>query len=276
MRKGIAILGLLLLLATAAAPAGALPDLPGWTPVAETFEEYGPDGLWEHINGGADAYLAFGFRGLTYTEVTDGERIFAVETYRMGSALDAFGIYRLENPAVAETLAVGAEACLLAPFEARMLSGDRYLKLVAVEGDVDADSAGSLLAHLSAEDDALPAELFGLPMAGRRAGTERFVRESLFGLKELRGGLIADYFLELEPCQFFFLPEWKGVSAEDLLPRLGKRWETVTRKGRAALLARVPYQGTVVMMETKQGWLGLTGIADEDKLIAIIMQSGGC
>jgi len=274
MRRGIATLGLLLFMT--ATPADAMPELPGWTPVADTFAEYGPDGLWEHINGGADAYLGFGFRGLTYAEISDGERVMAVETYRMGSSLDAFGIYRLENADAKHPLEAGAEACLLAPYEARMLSGDRYLKLVAVEGDIDADTADSLLEKLSNEEDALPEELFGLPMAGRRAGTERFVRESLFGLKELRGALIADYVVELEPCRFFILPEWKNLSAEDLLPSLGKRWEAATRDGMTLLLARVPYQGTVAMMKTQKGWLGLAGIEDEEKLIALIVATSGC
>ncbi len=242
-------------------------QIPGWTLVPDTAESYGPDQLWEQINGGADAYLAYGFRSLDYREIAGGELVVALETYRMGSALNAYGIYRLENAEVADTLDLGAAACLLAPYEAHLLDGDRYIKASTIEGELDASNARVLLTALASPGAALPGELSLLPTRGRVGGSEGYTRKSYLGLKELRRCLHADYRLDETDCVFFLMLPEENESVSDLATTLGERWEERGVKGQTLLLRSVPYQGTVALLITELGLLGLTGFEDEADLI---------
>lgn len=255
----------LLLILALCAPVGAT-EIPGWTLVPDTAESFGPDQLWEQINGGADAFLAYGFRELEYREIEAGELVVAVETYHMGSTLNAFGIYRLENAGVTD-VGVGAAACIMAPYEARLLDGDRYLKLSAVEGNLDAGRARELLAALASPDAALPGELTLLPTEGRLAGSERYTREGYLGLKELRRCLHADYRLGVLDCVFFLMLPGEDETAAELAASLGKRWQPRESGNRTLFLRKVPYRGSVALALTERGLLGLSGIEDEDRLV---------
>jgi hypothetical protein len=255
---------LALLLAWTPVQAG---ELPGWTLVPDTAESFGPDELWEQINGGADAYLSYDFRSLDYREIVAGELTLSLETYHLGSALDAFGIYSLENAGVADTLNLGAAACLMAPYEARLLNGNRYFKVSAVEGDLDVGTARSLLAVLANPEAASPVELSLLPIQGRLAGSERYTRQGYLGLKELQRCLHADYRLGETECVFFLMLPGEGESVNDLAASLGKRWQERKVKGDTLRVRAVPYRGTVAMLITEQGLLGLTGFTDEAALV---------
>jgi hypothetical protein len=60
---------------------------------------YRPDNLWEHIDGEAEQYLLYGFRGVIAAEYavgTDSSSV-NVEIYRMESPSHAFGIYAAER-----------------------------------------------------------------------------------------------------------------------------------------------------------------------------------
>ncbi len=82
---------------------------------------YGPDKLFDHINGGAELFLAYGFLELLVVEFTRGQdqanRV-TLEIYNMGTLENAFGIFKTE---------AGDEVCQL-PGGAEGRMGDGLLQ----------------------------------------------------------------------------------------------------------------------------------------------------
>ncbi len=86
----------------AAASSGAKPAaqvLPvaaeGWT--AGAVESFGPDTLYEKIDGRAEAYLAYGAQRLECLTATAGSEAADVFVYDLGSPLQAFGMFTSER-----------------------------------------------------------------------------------------------------------------------------------------------------------------------------------
>ena len=73
---------------------------------------YGPDKLFDYINGGAELFLAYGFLELLVVEFTRGQdqanRV-TLEIYNMGTLENAFGIFKTEEGDEVCQLPGGAE-----------------------------------------------------------------------------------------------------------------------------------------------------------------------
>jgi len=74
--------------------------LAGWEMVSQP-ENFGPENLWDYINGQAEFYLNYGFLRVDTAEyrAESGTPSVVVEVYQMASSEEAFGIYAAErNP----------------------------------------------------------------------------------------------------------------------------------------------------------------------------------
>ena len=118
---------LLLSVLVACAPAAVtdFPEIEGWgSPTA--VNSYDASSLWEFINGAAETFMQYGFQGLETAEFSRDGTILAVSIYDMGSALNAYGIYRSERPDEVEPLAIGAQAIVSPPYQA-LMAKDRFI-----------------------------------------------------------------------------------------------------------------------------------------------------
>ena len=72
---------------------------------------YDPETLWEYIDGSAETFLAYDFRGMIVQDyVSSSDKGLKVEIYEHGSPLMAFGIYsQFRSPGV-KLYDIGAEA----------------------------------------------------------------------------------------------------------------------------------------------------------------------
>ena len=87
---------------------GRLP-LPGWKPY-----RYVSENLYEHINGGADYFIAYGFvalTGINYAPVSGGMDSVTVDIYDMGDKLNAFGVFQPRRDSQASSLNIGTGSC---------------------------------------------------------------------------------------------------------------------------------------------------------------------
>jgi hypothetical protein len=252
--------------------AKGMPGPAGWAPAGEVAI-FTSDNLWEHINGAADLFLSFGFQQLWVREIGKGGIVVAIEVYDMGSPLNAFGIFRSEKSGSAETLAIGAEAVISAPYQCQLLLDRFYLKVEAIEGDIDAATGRELLESLVASmpvPAGLPPELGGLPEAGRVPGSERYQRDGFMGLGDLDHCLYADYRLgDLSYRAFLMLPEGSRDSAEKW-EFLAVKWEMRKLGEGYALLREIPYSGLVGLLRRPEHLLGIAGIESEDNLLQIL------
>ena len=129
----IAVTGLLLMLLTSG--VGAIPQIPGWEPASEPLA-YGPENLWEYINGAADHYLAYGFRELRAIDIRRGALTVTLNIYDMTTRLNAYGLYELEAPDDAPLQPYGTRSVNLPPYQALLLIDSLYIKLEVFEGEL--------------------------------------------------------------------------------------------------------------------------------------------
>ena len=87
------------------AAGGSTGDLPFLVPqkighweLEKGKETYGPENLFDYMDGAAELYLSYGFRSMRLHRYLggDGSRV-VVETYEMASSEDAYGIFSFER-----------------------------------------------------------------------------------------------------------------------------------------------------------------------------------
>jgi len=70
-------------------------SLPGIEKITTRHFDY--DGLWGYINGGADLYFEYGFKGVTVQDIKINGSDFKVDIYHMKSPEAAYGIYSVSR-----------------------------------------------------------------------------------------------------------------------------------------------------------------------------------
>ncbi|PWB67507.1 MAG: hypothetical protein C3F15_17855 [Holophagae bacterium] len=217
---------------------GLLPDasrLAGWR-VVEGPVAYGPERLYDYLDGGAERYLGYGFRQLVHIRYQLGEDPLACVTldlYDMGGAPGAFGLFRSALPPDATAQPWCAEAYSSGTVAAAWRAS------LYVHGEAD-DGRPELLATLSAfvgeicgrapGETVLPAFLAPLPAEGLVPQSERWVAADLFGHAFLAGGVTAAYRLDGHEARLFYSDLGGGEAAEQALEKLRAHW-----RGQAAV-----------------------------------------
>ncbi len=189
-------------------------ESPTWQP-AQTVERYGPNNLYEKINGRADEYLAYSVQGLevqSFTAQPDDGRFVDVYLYDMGTPLDAFGIFSTERTPGADPVTLGKEG-----YDAQgsifFHQSQFYAQVIPAEADPESLEAALTIAQLvaamlpaDAEDAAGdPAAL--LPPDGLDPESVQYVKEDVLGLDFLRNGIMATYEIAGESLSVFLIRE---------------------------------------------------------------------
>ena len=95
---------------------------------------YGPENLFDYVNGGAALYLASGFKGLLTVEwARPGEegKVIVLEIYDMGSLENAFGIFRTEKAGKDYFFSGGTEGSLTKGL-LQFYKNNFYVKIIAL------------------------------------------------------------------------------------------------------------------------------------------------
>jgi hypothetical protein len=175
-----------------------LPVLSGWH-FGEEPRTFGPENLFEYIDGGAEAYLSYDFKELVVGQyAADASKAaVTVEIYDMGTALNAFGIYGAERFPDSRFLDVGSQG-YAEDGVLNFLHGRYYVKLLCFdcEGDGSATLLGfarDIIAKSSGEPDGFPPLLQSLPRRGLVANSEKFILSNVLGFGFLHDGYLASY-----------------------------------------------------------------------------------
>jgi hypothetical protein len=256
----------------------------GWT-AKDPVKFYDKDTLFEHINGEAELFMPYGFNRLatvTYVNGLTPDVWLIADVYRMGSLLDAFGVYANYRRANAEGVTIGAEGFVL-PSQF-MFYQDRYFVRLQVTG---ADSlqrniflaCGLAIARSLPHNDKRPQELDMLHIPELLPGSERYITQSLLGYAFFRRGMIADAVLNGKQMQIFVIMHDDQSAARKAFAQYrsylmteGRDLKEAVSLGRISLTAVDPLYGEVLTEQFGRYIIGAVRVKDTSAAKQIVKQ----
>ncbi|MFI5097475.1 MAG: DUF6599 family protein [Candidatus Acidiferrales bacterium] len=176
------------LLSLIAAPLPGHPTAQG----APSF--YGPDNLYQYMDGGADVYLLYDFQVLLHQDLKSGQADVSVDIFDMGNSEDAFGIYAAERAPGYNFLDIGIEAYRNEGI-LNFLQDRYYIKLAGFGPGSDdlLEKLARLLSERIAGTQKFPSLLDNLPQEHRVKHSEQFTRQDPLGHRFLSPAYIVSY-----------------------------------------------------------------------------------
>jgi hypothetical protein len=188
------------------------------------------------MDGNAEGYLIYGFRGMKGVTCRQGEISFVIDLSDMGDADSAYGIFSANRDPSEPVSQIGM-AGQVTPRRAMFVKGSYFVEIAA---NPEGDHTAALRAWLAALDGTitgstvLPEALAWFPAAGRQS--LRLVPESVLGIRLLKRGYVAQY----DFGKAFVAFETSSDSANAVMQKLRARFDQVT----AANLADDAFQAT--------------------------------
>jgi hypothetical protein len=168
--------------------------LPGHSTAQGTPSFFGPDRLYQFMDGGADVYLLYDFQVLLHQDFKSGQAELGVDIFEMGSAEVAFGIYAAERSPNYHFLDIGTEA-----YRSEGILNflqDRYYVKLAGSGPGSDDLLRQFARTLSeriAGTRSFPPLLKKIPQEHRVKYSEQFTRKDPLGHSFLSPAYIVSY-----------------------------------------------------------------------------------
>jgi hypothetical protein len=247
-----------------------LPKIESWG-LAESPQVFFPETLYEYIDGAAEIYLGYDFKGLIVGqyEKTDSKSSLSVEIYDMGMEKNAFGIYSAERFSDARFISIGNQG-YLEEGSLNFLAGRYYIKLLCFE--CEEKSADYLILFSEAileriqNKGQLPPILGVFPKDGLRPNSEKFILHNFMGYSFLHDGYLADY--QMGDIEFdCFLIQGKGVEeAQDMLEQfIAAKGEENAERIKLGFHLRDRYYGHIYLANVKNYLTGVMKIKDSQE-----------
>jgi hypothetical protein len=246
----------------------------GWA-MEDKVKRYTADNLYTYINGEAEMYMPFGFQILgtaLYVKAGNPDAALAADVYKMGSPLDAFGIYSYYRDPEAEDARVGSEGFV--DESQLMFYKDQYFVRLSASGSSNPERAvfvgcAEAIAGRIPGESARPKELEILKIPGIASGTEKYTALSVMGYAFFKRGLTAEAVLDRQPLKVFvIMDESEQASAKSLgsytryLREKGMTPETKNAKEGPTLISQEPLYKHVIVRQAGRYLLGVAGVVD--------------
>jgi len=253
-------------------PAGSCAE--GWV-MDEKPALFTQETLFDHINGEAELYFPYGFDSLAtarYVKKAASGLEIVADVYRMGSLLDAFGIWSNYRKADAPGCAVGAD-CFLSSSQ-MLFYQDRYFVRLQATGTPAPDRAvflacGRALSRNLPADKGRPGELELFQVPGVVPKTERYLPQSVLGYPFFRRGMTAEANLNGERAQVFLVFEDSAAAARKAFDRYlaslkeeGREAKLSGKEGRISLEGIDPLYGKVIVEQSDRYLIGAIRLKD--------------
>ena len=233
------------------------------------------DTLFDHINGESELYLPYGFEVLAFARYANRhnpQAAFDADIYKMGSLLDAFGMYANYRRKDDVDVNVGAEGA--ASSSQLLFYQDRYFVRLQASGTTN-PGPDIFLAYARAISQKLPQntgrpkelEAFIIPAIERKS--MRYIAQSLLGYEFFRKGIVADAILNDEHFQVFLVLENSMEAARkafdqycEYLKTSDKNVQIARMQHQISLKTRDPLYGNVVVEQAGQYIFGAVRVKD--------------
>jgi len=198
-------------------------------------KHFSPATLFNHINGGAELFLEFGFEELLVQNYKSGPHEIGIQVYRMRDSEAAFGIYLLKRGMETPLEAIPARNSS-DMMQFTIVKNDHFILIDNFQGNKDlvpvmVELARVVLEPIAADDPLILPE--SLPRPGMRQESlllfrGPFALQPLFTFGEgdilqLRGritGFAVEYTEPAVPCTLLFIPYPEISAARDALTHL--------------------------------------------------------
>jgi len=251
----------------------------GWVAL-EPSRTFGPDSLYEEIDGEAELFLPYGMNRLTVAIVgraaSPGGEV-RLELYRMASPRDAFGIWSQHRFPDQELLALPPGDGVVSDISADFFRGDTFVRIRARPGERSRKDVTDLAAEVAAilPGSGSPPEeakvLAGLP--GTVSGSIIYQKRAMLGYDCLAPGFEARFSLPASSGHYVLLPPIPGGSdaRAALLARELPRYLDVS-----PLLARsgMPF-GTLWLSPAGDCVIGVAGKLTRDQAEPLLASLAG-
>jgi hypothetical protein len=239
--------------------------------------------LFDHINGEAELYFPYGFDSLATAryvgKAASGSEI-AVDVYRMGSLLDAFGIWSNYRKADTPGCALGAD-CVLSSSQMLFYQDRYFVRLQATGTPTPAQESfiacGRALAQKLPQGKGRPGELELLRVRGVVPKTERYIPQSLLGYPFFRRGLTAEANLAGQRAQVFVVIENSAAAARKAfdqylasLKESGRDAKLTGTGDRISLDGTDPLYGKVIVEQSGRYLIGAIRLQDTATMKPVI------
>ena len=217
------LLVLTALLAAAGPAAAQTPDcsvVRGWQQQGP-LREYGPDNLFDYMDGNAEGYLIYRFVSMKGVTCKNGEDTILVDFHEMADPEYAYGIFCTNRDSRQPTDAFGMGGQVL-PRRAIFAKGKYYIELAA---SPDKDHSAALRAFVGAiekqiEGRATPPDAVGwFPKDKLAQNSVRLIPESVLGLRILKRGYVGQY----DFGKAFLVAEESAEAAAQVMAKLKER-----------------------------------------------------
>ena len=184
------------------------PNIAGWAK-KDGPSIYGPENLYEYIDGAAENFLNYDFQELVMLTYEDRQKhTLTVEIYRHRSPETAFGIYSSEKPLAGNYFPVGTQG-YYEDGVFNFYTGAYYIKMTSFDLS-GRDKAlfldiGNKISDRIGRQPGAPPALAIFPLEGKIAHSDRFVYKNFLGHPFLHSGFIADYEKQGKKFQVFLI-----------------------------------------------------------------------
>ena len=166
----------------------AVDGIPGWVRT-EAPRVFTREGLYGHIDGGAELVLQYGFEELSvhvFEPAEGAAKEIVLEIYRMGSGEAAFGLYSTKLEGEEERWPGIASDHWIAPGQLNLVKSEYLVNILASDctDDEVGDFAAAVERKIPGEGTVRPAGMNRLPDEGMVRGSGRYIKGALAARNE--------------------------------------------------------------------------------------------
>jgi hypothetical protein len=247
--------------------------------------QYGPEDLYEYIDGEAGFFVGYGFlslMGAHYELASDPDQFMTLDVYDMGEKLGAFGVFQAKRDDSLPSLGLGAASSGTQGYVS--FYKDRYyVEIVSVTTKEEQRRQHVRLAEVVAGriqgDSSPPRELQYLPGNGKITGSERYVVGGILGHSFLQRGLVCKYRREGKEFSAFIAFFENAEEAarshhqhKSSLQEAGQTCSPVTIRDAEGFTSRTPYHEQIVVVRTGTFLIGAYDLSDRDMARRLLLE----
>ena len=243
--------------------------------VTEPARTFGPDNLYEEIDGEAELFLPYGFQELTvgFLRPAGNEKAeIRLEIFRHATERDAFGVYSQHRFPEQEVTRVGTSEAIVSATSLDFFQGTRFVRIRAASRETartDMEKLGTDLSTFLPGTGDIPGETEILRIPGLVEGSIVFHRRAILGYEVLAPGYEAKVAAPgMSGTLILITPEDAGP-APQFLRKLSGSLPGFVRVGEEMVRADLP-SGTLFLISREGFHLGVEGKMTREKASAVL------